>query len=145
MQWMFSDTTAFNQDLSNWDVGQVTNMAHMFYRAILFDQDLSKWNVATITGMQAMFREAIAFNQDLSKWNVGRVTDMRTMFRGATSFKQVLCGDAWVNSKADKADMFMDSPGSIANQVCSPSQSSFQPENKDDLVGAVDECLQVFP
>ena len=68
--------------------------------------------------MKFMFNGASAFNQDLSKWDVSAVTDMSYMFSGASAFNQKLCGVAWVKSKADKTDMFKDSPGSISSTVC---------------------------
>ena len=30
MEDMFNDATAFNQDISRWDTGKVTDMSHMF-------------------------------------------------------------------------------------------------------------------
>merc|ERR1719353_1135274 len=104
MYGMFFQASDFNGDLSKWDVGQVTIMKNMFRNAKSFNQDLSKWNVGQVTNMRHMFNGAESFNQDLSKWNMGQVIDMRSMFRGATSFKQVLCGEAWIDSKAQKAN-----------------------------------------
>ena len=158
MDTTFSDAKSFNQDLSKWNVGKVTSMQGMFYQASVFNGDLSGWNVRKVTIMQGMFSDAGAFNQDLSKWNVAQVTDtsfmfcqasafnqdlsnwnvdkvtnMELMFDGAKSFKQTLCGEAWVKSKANKADMLTDSPGSI-------SCDRFQPQNSEDLKTAVDTC-----
>ena len=115
---MFSDASDFNQDLSKWDVSAVTDMADMFNGASAFNQDLSKWDVSAVTDMGYMFRDASLFNQDLSKWDVSAVTDMKCMFHGASAFKCNLCGVSWVNSKAVKTDIFMDSPGSISSTVC---------------------------
>merc|ERR1719182_593487 len=66
-----------------------------------------------VTDMTGMFSYAKSFNQDLSNWDVSKVTDMKLMFYEAKSFKQVLCGAAWVNSKAEQRDMFVGSPGYI--------------------------------
>ena len=104
----------FNGDISNWDVSQVTDMSYMFARAAAFNGDISTWNVARVTDMHGMFAGAAAFNGDISTWNVARVTDMGNMFYSANSFRRSLCGAAWVNSKADKTDMFRDSSGSIS-------------------------------
>merc|ERR1712032_1550942 len=117
MSFMFNKATAFNHDLSKWNVEQVTDVQSMFYQASAFNQSLSEWNLAQVTDMQWMFYGASAFNGDVSKWNVGRVTNMNMMFRGATSFQQVLSGEAWVNSQASKGDMFADSSGGIANRI----------------------------
>ena len=65
----------FNQDLSAWDVGNVTNMSRMFSNAYSFNQDLSAWDVSNVTNMSEMFYEASSFNQDLSAWNVSNVTN----------------------------------------------------------------------
>jgi hypothetical protein len=43
---------------------------------------------------------------------------MKWMFSNASSFQQTLCGVAWVDSNAAKANMFTGSPGSISNAVC---------------------------
>ena len=110
-------------------------MDNMFNGAKYFNGDLSKWNVDKVINMCNMFNGAESFNQDLSKWNVAQVIDMSTMFRGALSFKQVLCGAAWVDSRARKRNMFRDSPGSIATRTC------FLPQDSADLKSAVKECL----
>lgn len=34
-----------NDDISQWDVSKVTDMARMFYSAERFNQDLSQWNM----------------------------------------------------------------------------------------------------
>ena len=63
----------FNQDLSSWDVSNVTSMQYMFYNAHDFNQDLSAWDVSNVTSMQYMFYNAHDFNQDLSAWDVSNV------------------------------------------------------------------------
>lgn len=45
---MFSECTNFNQDISMWDVSNVTNMYGMFNGATNFNQNLSGWNVIHI-------------------------------------------------------------------------------------------------
>ena len=100
-------------------------MASMFSAALAFNQDLSKWDVSAVTDMQSTFVDVSTFNQHLSKWDVSAVTDMSSMFYGASAFNQKLCGVAWVNSKADKSDMFTDSPGSISSAVCTTSRRDY--------------------
>ena len=43
---MFRDTSAFNGDLSAWDVSSVTNMSYMFDGAESFNGDISAWDVS---------------------------------------------------------------------------------------------------
>ena len=93
--------------------------------ASAFNQDLSKWDVSAVIKMRGMFSRASAFNQDLSKWDVSAVTDMGSMFHRASTFKHELCGDAWVNSKAVKTDMFTNSSGSISSTVCTTATSGY--------------------
>jgi surface protein len=42
----------------------------MFLSDYLFNQDISSWNVSNVTSMNFMFYDAKSFNQDISKWNV---------------------------------------------------------------------------
>ena len=72
------------------DLSRVTNMNRMFWNASAFNGNVSGWNVSRVTDMAGMFEDASAFNGDLSGWNVSRVTDMANMFQGATLFKQNL-------------------------------------------------------
>lgn len=83
---MFNGASAFNADLSKWDVSSVENMQYMFKRASGFNGDVSNWDVSNVTNMERMFKRASTFNQDLSKWDVSNVTNMILMFSGATDF-----------------------------------------------------------
>ena len=57
--------SSFNQDLSAWDVSNVTNMSLCFHVGN-FNQDLSAWDVSNVTTMSEMFNYS-GFNQDLSR------------------------------------------------------------------------------
>ena len=93
MSSMFPGARNFNQDLSAWDVSNVTDMNYMFENATSFNQDLSAWDVRNVTNMEYMFYNAQNFNQDLSAWDVSNVTNMSRMFSNASSFNQDL--SAW--------------------------------------------------
>ncbi len=99
---MFADATAFNGDLSNWDVSSVTNMNTMFANTIAFNEDLSNWNVSSVTNMESMFQDATAFNADINNWDVSSVTTMAGMFRDATNFNRDLSN--WDVSKVVKME-----------------------------------------
>ena len=43
MREMFHVATAFNQNISAWDVSNVTDMYRMFHSATAFNQDLQPW------------------------------------------------------------------------------------------------------
>ena len=82
--------TSFNQDISGWDVSSVTDMGSMFLGATAFNQDISGWDTSSVVDMQWMFNTATAFNQDISGWDVSSVTNMQFMFRNAAAFNQDL-------------------------------------------------------
>ena len=99
--------------IGEWDVSHVTDMSDLFSDAALFNSDISNWDVSTVTTMRGMFNGATSFNIDISKWHVSSVTNMDSMFRGATSFARILCGAAWLGSKATKDYMLTGSSGGL--------------------------------
>ena len=86
----------FNEDISHWDVSNVTSMISMFHDADLFNQDLSAWDVSNVTSMNEMFQDAIAFNNggspSIGNWDTSSVEDMGEMFENADSFTQDVSG-----------------------------------------------------
>jgi surface protein len=90
MSYMFSETK-FNGDLSSWNVSKVTDMSSMFYQATQFNGDLSQWDVRNVTLMSFMFCGASEFNGDLSRWDVSNVIDMTWMFYRSARFNGDLC------------------------------------------------------
>ncbi|MEM7483986.1 MAG: BspA family leucine-rich repeat surface protein [Bacteroidota bacterium] len=93
----FANNVTFDQDISGWDVGQVTNMGSMFFNAESFNQPIGdNWDVGNVQTMEGMFQDATAFDQNLGAWNIGNVTNMINMFGGsgmsATNFSNTLIG-----------------------------------------------------
>lgn len=102
---MFRKAFNFNQPIGNWDVSKVTDMAGMFFFAEKFNQNLSNWNVSNVKKMHYMFREAKIFNGDISRWNVGNVDNFYSMFLNAWLFNQPI--GMWnTKSAVDMGDMF---------------------------------------
>ena len=107
MSRMFEGASVFNVDISAWDVSNVTNMARMFQGAAVFDADISSWDTSNVTEMQSMFLSAGTFNQNIGTWNVGNVSNMNSMFEAASSFNQDI-GDWDVSSATTMTGMFND-------------------------------------
>jgi surface protein len=60
-------------------------MSAMFYSAPAFNQNISSWNVSNVTNMLRMFQDATAFNQDIGSWNVSNVTSFSLFMSGKTA------------------------------------------------------------
>ena len=80
---MFWNANAFNADLTNWDVSNVTNMDYMLGITAVTG-DLSSWDVSNVGDMSYMFSGATAFNQDLGSWDISSASSMTDMFAGVT-------------------------------------------------------------
>ena len=92
-QGIFAQATPFNQNISSWDMSNVTNMTGMFNGAngaTTFNQDISNWDVSSVTSMSFMFFDNFSFNQPLGDWDVSNVIYMEYTLYGATSFNQDL-------------------------------------------------------
>ncbi|WBX36365.1 BspA family leucine-rich repeat surface protein [Mycoplasma capricolum] len=98
----FSDTTTFDQDISNWDVSNVIDMTKMFAGAKKFNQNLNSWDTRNVKTMHGMFWDAENFNGSVFKWNIKKVEDMQSMFSGAFNFNQDL--NEWDTSKVENME-----------------------------------------
>ena len=47
-----------------------------------FDDDISKWDVSNVTNMNSMFAHATSFNQPIDAWDTHNVVNMEGMFIG---------------------------------------------------------------
>ena len=85
MDYLFGSSwgASFNQDISNWDVSNVTNMQAMFYLNGTFNTDISAWDVSNVNEMNGMFYGAVIFNKDLSSWNVSNVISCSSFCQNA--------------------------------------------------------------
>ena len=82
---MFNQNSVFNnggQPL-DWTLGTgATSLKYMFMNASAFNQDISGWNVSNITDFNGAFHGASQFNQDLSSWNVANATTFQDFLQG---------------------------------------------------------------
>lgn len=51
MSEMFRNNYIFNQDISSWDVSNVSSFYRMFFRAQSFNQNLADWDLLSATDL----------------------------------------------------------------------------------------------
>ena len=54
----------------------------MFFSAINFNDDISGWDVSNVTTFADMFRDAQDFNQPIGTWDTSSATIFNRMFYG---------------------------------------------------------------
>ena len=119
MSGMFKDATAFNVDISGWQLNVVSTMSHMFNGASSFNKDITEWTTSSVTNMSSMFEGAASFDNSGGGypwlWDVQNVTNMSKMFKGAVAFQSNIgyygptASDvAWdTRNVTDMSEMFM--------------------------------------
>lgn len=106
---LFLNCTSFDDDLSGWNVSQVTDISGTFQGCTNFNGDVTTWDVSNVVGAYGTFQGCTKFNQDISGWNTAKMVSMTYMFSGASLFNADISG--WdVSSATDMAAMFYDSP-----------------------------------
>jgi surface protein len=131
MSKIFNHATVFNENISTWDVSNVTDMSNIFYteekntfyteeEISVFNQPIGFWDTSSVTNMSSMFQNAVTFNQYIGSWDTSKVTNMNSMFNGASSFNQNI--SVWnVTSVQPKPPInFIDNSG-ITNPLFLPS------------------------
>ena len=82
-QW-FGTMTAFNDDITWWDVSNVISLEGTF-RSLqnvnaAFNQNISVWDVSNVTNFYETFYGTGLFNQNIGSWDVSSATTMAGMF-----------------------------------------------------------------
>ena len=76
--------------IRTWNTSLVTDMKSLFdsdfYSSSAFNEDLSQWDTSRVTTMNYMFYGASAFNGNVSSWDTSKVKSMGGMYYGASSF-----------------------------------------------------------
>ena len=141
---MFHNATAFNQDISGWDVSKVKVFISVFEGAESFAADLSRWNTSSVEDMSYTFANARSFNSDLSGWDTSKVKSMRGMFSGASSFN----GDVstWNTTQVNQMNDMFRGADSFSGSLCwdtsgvNSGEGTFAGEQQPTCVANVDVC-----
>lgn len=81
--------SSINEDLGEWDVGQATSMAKMFWHNDAFESGgIWRWDVSKVATMERMFLGASKFNGDIRDWYTRSLTNLVGTFWRASSFNQ---------------------------------------------------------
>ena len=106
--YMFEGCQGFNQDISVWDVSNITNMEAMFKECRSFSYDLNRWDTSKVTNMAYMFNMCSGqWNGFLKDWDVSNVTNMKGMFKESTVPSGGVICDYWDTSNVtDTSYMF---------------------------------------
>ena len=95
----FESCTSYNNDLTNWNTENVTDMNGTFNGCTVFNGDLSSWNTENVITFRDTFRNTAFNNDSLANWNTENVTSFLSTFYGCSDFN----GDI-TNWRTDSAD-----------------------------------------
>ena len=73
--------TAFDGDISDWDVSECECMDQMFCDSWFTGKNgnIDKWNVSNVKSAKSMFQSSL-FNQDISNWNFKNLKEYSGIF-----------------------------------------------------------------
>lgn len=124
---------AFNEDLSGWDVSNVTDMSEMFRGVMSFNGDIKEWDTSSVTNMKGMFQGAQSFNRDINSWNTSKVKYMQGMFMDAISFDGNI--SQWDTRNVLRMDFMFQNAQSFSGDLSRWDTSSLK-SNADMFQGA---------
>jgi len=94
----FVNSTAFNSDISGWDLQSCTNASGLFANTPFNHSSISNLNLHSITNISSMFENCTAFNQDVNTkvvgsgasaylaWDTDSVTSLYGCFKSCSNF-----------------------------------------------------------
>lgn len=120
---MFAMTPLFNQPITHLvnTSGILTcSLRSMFSGAEAFNQNIGNWNVTNVTSMESMFQNATAFNNDSSvdiqNWYAPLCTNFSYMFQYASQFNAPLTNLVNATSPSNVNCSYMFANSSLFNQ-----------------------------
>ncbi|MEL6124411.1 MAG: BspA family leucine-rich repeat surface protein, partial [Bacteroidota bacterium] len=102
---IFNGAGNFNDDISDWDVSNVTNMKRAFRDARSYNLPLDNWDVSNVTQFDQIFTRMPAFDQPLGNWKFKQGANVREFSSGQTN--KVSCANwsttirGWLHNNPD--------------------------------------------
>ena len=112
-------TNDFNENISSWDMSNVTNISNIFRLQAIFNQPIGVWDTSSVTNMQNAIRQTGAFNQPIANWDMSSVTHINFMFYSASAFNQPIAGWDVSNLASNGAYRIFDNASSFNQNVSS--------------------------
>lgn len=118
---LFAKRTAFNEDISQWNMSRATNLDFMFWHAHSFEgEGIEQWDVSRVTSMERTFFAAESFSADISRWNVSNVVNFeKCLAQSSPYFQSTVVQHALLLSwgvdmaSSNHANMFSDRIGTL--------------------------------
>jgi len=152
--YMFGSCTNWDEDLSDWDMSNVTAWDSMFNNARSFNNGgstgINNWDTSSVTNMRGVFNTATGFNQPVGGWDTSNVTTMQNMFTaegGGMTFDQDI-GSWDVSNVTNMQNMFRKSHFvtnglvNLFNNGGSSSISGWNTSKVTTMEGMFEDCSQ---
>jgi len=89
----FYNNNKFNQNIGNWNTGQVSDMQFMFAMPSTIigefknggSDSIGNWDVSNVNNINSMFYGQGTFNVNLGNWNVSKITNFDYAFAGTSA------------------------------------------------------------
>lgn len=78
----FNGVQQFNCDVNNWDTSSVLSLLNTFANGN-FNQPIGNWNVSSVEGLNSTFEFNTQFDQPIGSWNTSNVVLMEKTFKGS--------------------------------------------------------------
>ena len=131
--------TAGTPDLSN-----VTDMKYMFYQCSAFNQDISGWNVSRVTDMGGMFYQCSAFDQNLGSWKLKECRELGLYYCGMSieNYSKSLVG--WAAQADINKNLLLKADNLHFNEAAKSARTTLMKEKHWVILGDVSEGGKVY-
>ena len=139
-----SSLIKISDNISNWDISNVSNISGLFYGCENLTQipDISKWNTKNIEDMKSLFNgcKLLKCLPDISKWNTSKVNDIGCMFKNCLALEKLPNISEWdISSVTDISAMFY----KCKSLKSIPDISNWNTSNVKNMKELFYECIKL--